>query len=442
MSTVLRSTLSALILTVAAGAQQRPLHDVTPNTVASTDAVISPSGQHILFRENTRLVVIEDTGANPVAVHIGSALGGFLWSPSSGSIFLVEGSRVLSTPRTSATPTQIADFPGRSVFLWDVDSSGSMLLLTRFDAATATYTAFLMPTTGGNAIDLRSSQDEIFGLRFDTSDQFVLALERLTAPFSPISIRRIELSTSTVIDFIPGAISTFLDDVEWLDNGTELLASAQVPGDGVQIVRIMLGNAALVPLTGTITHRLAVAATVQNFAMCQSIDGIGGNGPALVDLMGGGEILLHTGQPFQWAGKPSIDLAGTKVVFSAQRMNQSENPRVFRLDLDREMHSSPRAALGQNLNLTLPLASTEIGAIFLGQRQPPFALQGISFDFDLGGNFAMLTIGPPTNFALTFTIPLPADPVFRGLRIDYQGFRFDTVGAIAEFTRSGRFVIF
>jgi hypothetical protein len=442
MRIALSAATSVLCLVHPAVAQQRPLHDVTPNSVASTDAILSPSGQHIVFRENTRLVVIGRDGANPVSVHIGTAAGGFLWAPSSGSIFVVEGSRVLSTPRTSATPTQLRDFPGQSVFLWDVDSTGSVLLLSRFDAATATYTAFLLPAAGGSPIDLRSSQDEIYGLRLDPSDSFVLALERATAPFSPVAVKRIELSTSNVIDFLPGVVSTLIEDVDWIDGGTEILATAQVPGDGVQIVRYSLGSATAVPLTGTITHRLAVAAPVANVALCQSIDGVGGNGPALVDLMGGGEILLHTGEQFLWAGKPSIDLAGTTVVFSAQRVSHTENPRVFRLDLDREMSSAPRAARGQNLDLTLPLSSTEIGAIFLGQRQFPFTLSGITYNFDLGGNFALLTVGAPTNFALTFTIPLPADPVFRALRIDYQGFRFNTVGAVAEFTRSGRFVIF
>lgn len=439
-----RSLATLVFLTVLAGlsAQQRPLVDITPGGADHRDAIQSRDGQWVAYRTGSSIGVVSINGQAPVTVHSGSAAGGFLWAPTSGSLFLAEAGRIETTPRTAANATVLANFGSATVNLWDINAAGTMLYCTRYDPATSTNTAFAQPTSGGGAITLFTTQEEVFELRIDPTANFLLHLERSVAPFSPISVKRTDLTTSQVTDLVPGPLGTFVADPAWLDAGDCAVVTAQDAQGRVQVLRLDRSTQTAVALTTLPTHQRTSVSPDRAWILCESIDGLGGNGPALLPAAGGGEVLLLTREPFAWAGRPSMDALARTVVFSARRINAAENLRIFRLDLDREMIASPRCTVGSVLDLQLPAAATEIGAIFIGLRQPPFVLLGIAWEFDLGGSFAILTIAAGGPTPITVPIPVPGDPALRGLMVDFQGFRTTIGTSTAAFTRSGRFFIF
>jgi hypothetical protein len=253
---------------------------------------------------------------------------------------------------------------------------------------------------------------------------------------------RTDLGAQTTTELVPGPLGTLVGDPAWLDAGDNALVSAQDAQGREQPIRLERLTGAAVPLMGNAPHSLVVLAPDRQSILTSSVDGLGGNGPTLLPAVGGGEVMLYTAEPFAWAGEPSIDVQNRYVVFSARRTATSEHFRIFRLDLAREMTAQPRCTIGSALSLALPANANEVGVIFLGLRQPSIALPGIDYGFDLGASFAILTIAPGGAQPIPFAIPVPNDPGLRNLLIDYQGLRVDTVAQTAEFTRSGRFVIF
>src|SRR5690606_25467052 len=168
-----------------------------------------------------------------------------------------------------------------------------------------------------------------------------------------------------------------------------------------------------------------------------------GNGPGIMPVEGGGVIWLYHGVPFSYTGAPTIDAAGKSVVFSAARRTVTENPRLWRVDLDGEMRVYPRAEIGKPLVFELPAFANEVGVIFLGLNSPPFTLPGVSFDFNLGPAFAILLIAQGNaSGKISTAVPLPFDPALQGLRIEFQGMRWDPLQQSGEFTRHGSFTIF
>ncbi len=434
---------ATLALASALTAQQRPLVDITPGLADHRDATISPDGQWVAYRTGNTLGVVSIAGQAAVTVHTGTVQGGFLWSRSSGTLFLAEAGALFSTPRNASNATQIASFGTATVTLWDLDTPGTTLFCTRYEPSTATYTAFRVASSGASVpVDLFSSQDEIFGLRIDPSGQYLLHLERVVAPFSPISVKRTDLAAQSTTDLVPGPLGTQVSDPAWLDAGDTALCATQDGLGRVQAVQLERLTGRAVPLTGNAPHSAVRLSPDRQWILTTSVDGQGGNGPTLLPVVGGGEVMLHTAEPFAYGGAPGIDLQARRVVFSARRLNAAENLRIFRLDLDREIVARPRCPIGSVLTLELPANANEIGVLFLGLRQPSFTLAGIAYGFDLGANFAILTIAAGGAQPITFSIPVPPDPGLSNLLVDYQGLRVDTVAHSAAFTRSGRFVIF
>ncbi|MBI5853337.1 MAG: hypothetical protein HZB39_20195 [Planctomycetes bacterium] len=438
-----RLTTALAVLTGLSVAQQRPLIDLSPGPSEHRDAVVSPNGQWIAYRNGNTLGVMAIGGQNPTVVYLGSGSGGFLWAASSASIYVAESGTLYATPRTGPSLTTLATFANTSVTLWDMDDLGLRLYCTRYQPSTSTYTVFELDASGAvPARDLFASQDELFGLRIDPTGRYLLHLQRAPAPFSPVSAHRTDLNTSTTTPLGPTSLGTVVRDPDWLDAGDNAIVSAQDVTGRISAIRVERIAQRVVPLTFGTLHQRTSRSLDGRHILCESVDGIGGNGPALLSIAGGGEILLYTREAFSWFGSPSIDAQSRYVVFSARRMSTTENARIFRLDLDREMRASPYVAIGFPITLELPATANEIGALFIGQRQSPFTLFMIQYDFDLGANFAMLTIAFGGANGIPMTLPIPYEPLFQGLAIDFQGFRYDNLTSAAHFTRSGRFFIF
>lgn len=442
-STAFHAIVGLAALALPGHAQQRALIDLSPGLAEHRDAVVSPNGLWIAYRSGNQLGVMTIGGQNPVNVYQGAVSGGFVWATSSASLLLADSGTIYSTPRTGPSLTTLASFANQSVTIWDLDALGTKLYCTRYNPSNSTYTAFELATSGGSpARELFSTQDEVFGLRIDPSGRYVFHLQRAPAPFSPIAGFRTDLNTTTTAAFGPSSLGTVVRDPDWLDAGDNVAVTAQDPVGRLSVVRIERIAQRMVPLSSGTLHQRTSVSPDRRWILCESVDGLGGNGPALFSNDGGGEILLYTREPFAWYGSLSMDAGSRYVVFSARRVNTTENARIFRLDLDREMRASPYVAIGFPIALELPATANELGVIFLGQRQAPFTLFAIDHDFDLGANFAILTIALGGTSPITTTLPIPNDPLFAGLTIDFQGFRYDGVSSAAQFTRSGRFYIF
>ena len=424
-------------------AQQRPLNDISPGNASYQDAKISPDGSTVAYRTSGGILVCDRLGRFETTLVGPSALGPFLWSPDSQTIYAVNGSDIVAAPRNGSSVTVIArNVPGQSVTLWDVDSSGSNLYGTRYEPANTTTHIFELATSGSSALtDVFSNQAAIADVCVDPTDSYLGFTQTGFAPFSPITIWRADIDGQNPLDMLGSQVNGTVEGVDWIDSGDTMVLTAPDGGGRPQIQQLSRVAQQFIPLTSFSTHKGSRLSADGRFVLFEAIDGQG-NGPGLMSVDGGGLVYLFGRTRFTWSGPPSMDANGDSVVFSAQRQGVDPQPRLFRLDLDDEMMVAPRAAIGSPFSFSLPVPPAEFGVIFLGQRSPPFLLNGINFEFDLGPGFAILLLAPSNNGSVGITLPLPADATLQGLRIGYQGLRADPVAQTGEFTRSGVLTIF
>ncbi|MGA0061066.1 MAG: hypothetical protein ACO3RU_15925 [Planctomycetota bacterium] len=449
----LSPTISSFALTAATAvlasaptpAQQRPLVDLSTTSVACQDASISPDGQFVAYRSGGSLTVDRTGGGAAQVVVTSSNLGPFLWSPAGGTLYVLDGNQVVAASRSGGGATNLGIVPGQSVWLWDVDSTNSFLLGTRFDPATSEYHIFRMATSGGQApIDLVTSQDELSDVDVDPTDAWLLYLQRAPVPFAPYSLMRSAVDGSGATDMRGAPIGLVAQGPRWIDGGDRAVLVGPTPLGSLQLLRIDRLTQSSTPLTWAFVHQRPTVSADGSWVVLAAVDGVGGTGPALVPVEGGGEVLLYTGEGFSYAGSPRLDGRGTAVVFSARRGSQpGENARALKLELDGELRVHPRAEIGGVVLFDLPCSSTEFGAVLLGQRSAPVTLAGIAFDYDLGPSFAILGLGAGRSSGpLTFPLPIPFAASLQGLVIDFQGLRYSPGAQSGEWTRSGRLPIF
>lgn len=429
-------------------AQQRPVTDISPGTSAYTEARISPDGTNVAYRVGGSIAAVGIAGGSQITIASGASLGSFLWSNSSQNVFYVDSSngqnRVVSATRNGSSRTTIATVAGQTVELWDVDSGDGLLYGVRFDAGTSTFHLFELSVAGGALTDLISTQDRMSEVRIDDSDAFLAFFEQGTQPFDPISVKRAQADGTSVSDFVGASVGTFAEGLAWVDQGDTVVFSAAGSNGSPQILRVDHRNQQVEDLTGSTTHRRPSVSADGQWIVCESIDGLGGNGPALLPVDGGGVIELFMRTRYTYSSTPTAGGPLNNVAFSALRPAQmpAESQKLWKIELDGELKISPRAGLGVPVTFELPLAANEVGAMFLGLRTAPFTLNGIAFDFDLGAGFAILTIGVATNGALSLTVPIPPATALQGQRLDFQGLRVDASGTAGEWTRTVGMTIF
>lgn len=440
------STRLALLLALAPAlvGQQRSVTNISGSGSACQEARISPDGQFVAYRVSGKLVTVRTVGSAEITLLSSATISSFLWSPAGSTVYVVDGNQILAIPRTGGGAVTVGTVPGQSVWLWEVEDTGATLFGTRYDPATMRYHVFSLPASGAQPHqDLFDSQDELTELRVDVTGQFLLYLQRPVVPFAPASLMRANVDGSNQIDMLGAPVGVVAQGPEWVDAGDTAVVVSSTPQASLQLLRIDRLTQTAEPLTWAFVHQRPTLSPDRRWIVMEAVDGVGGNGPALLPVEGGGEILLHTGTQYSYAGYPAADGLGDHVVWSALRPALSEPARVFRVDLDGEMRVYPRAEIGRVLNFELPCPPSEVGAILLGQRSAPFTLNGIQYDYDLGPNFAILALAPGSaTQPISYALPLPNAPVLQGLVIDFQGLRWDPVQQSGEWTRSGRFPIF
>jgi hypothetical protein len=436
---------AAFVAAPEVGAQQRPLLDLSTTSVACQDASISPDGQFVAYRSGSALTVDRVGGGAAQVVVTSTNLGPFLWSPAGGTLYVLDGNQVVAASRSGGGATNLGGVPGQSVWLWDVDSTNSFLLGTRFDPSTQEYHVFRMATAGGQApVDLVTSQDELSDVDLDPTDSWLLFLQRAPTPFAPYFLMRSAVDGSGITDMRGAPLGVVAQGPQWIDGGDRAVLVGPTALGSLQLLRVDRLTQSATPLTWAFVHQRPTVSADGAWVVLATVDGVGGTGPALVPVEGGGEVLLYTGEAFSYAGSPNLDSRGTAVVFSARRAsNPGENARVFQATLDGELRVHPRAEIGAVVLFDLPCSTSEFGAVLLGQRSAPFALSGIAFDYDLGPAFAILGLGAGRSTGpLTFPLPIPFAASLQGLVIDFQGLRYSPAAQSGEWTRSGRLPIF
>jgi hypothetical protein len=440
---IMRTMLAAALLSSVVCTQQRPAVDLSVKAQAHQTVQISPDGQFVAYRTAQKLALVDILGAQERIVATGTNLDSFLWSPTSQKLFFVDGNDVLSVGRFGGTPLRIATFVNQTVWIWDTDSPGTALVGTHYDPATRVYHLFTVDTSGTKTpVDLITSQDTLREAAVDPSDQFIVYRQQGTQPFDPVSFWRIDANGANPIDLAGGSVGIVATSPHWVDNGDTIVFSGLDAGGQPQVMRLSRTTQLLEPLTARSIHQKVGVSADGSWIIFEAVDGVGGNGPAIMPTTGGGLVYLFTGQGYQYSGPPTIDDSSTHAVWGGARFGQPEAPKPWRVDLDDEMRVHPRAEIGRIVRFDLPAAANEFGVIFLGIRSPGVNLPNVSWDFNMGPGFLILIIGQGGVSPVSIALPLPNMPVLRGLRVDFQGLRWDPVAQVGEFTRWGALSIF
>lgn len=442
--TLLALVATILLVPLARAQPQRLPRNIAVDAAVHRDAKVSPDGSFAAYLLPTKLGVVPIVGGTATAPAGNVVATSLLWSPDSATIYYTAGTGVFSVPRAGGTPVQLAQHAtSSSVLLWSITPSGSLLFGTRFDPAQRRYYLFDVSSSGSRAPrDLINTQDIVANVQVDPSGAFLLFSTQGTQPFDPITLWRTAIDGTNPIDLAGGPIGTFLSNPRWLDNGDNAVFGGLDAGSSLQILHVSRATQSVVPLTSFSPHQRTSVSRNGDWIVFEAVDGVGGNGPAIMPTAGGGLVYLYTGQPYTYTGGTSISDDGSTVVISAARQGMTENARVFRYDLDGEMRVHPRAVLGGPLHFDLPAAGNEVGVIFLGNRGTSFPLPPVQFDFQLDVSFAILAIAQGGATPIRATLPLPLVPGLRGLRVYYQGMRWDPALQQGEFTRYGVFTIF
>jgi Tol biopolymer transport system component len=432
------------LLAVSASAQQpRPVRIISQKDEIHQDAKISPDGAFVAFKVSGRLGVVDIAGTTETTIYTGSP-GEFVWSRSSASLFVADGDRILAVPRSGATPTPLVQLGGQTLSVWDVDGQNALLYCTRKDPSTNDYFVFELAASGSSAPrDLISSKNQLSHVRVDPSGAYLLYRSTGTAPFDPSEYWRADRDGTNRINLAGGTVGSSVQNGDWLDAGdTALFAGPDASGIPT-VQRILRASRTVEPLTSLVTSRFPTVSPNRDWIVFAAIDGPG-NGPGVMPPTGGGVVFLAPGTGYVYSGSPTIDTAARHVVWSASRFGSGEKDKLFRVDLDREMRVHPRVELGKTFQLELPAATNEIGVIFLGNLGPaPFGLPGVQYPFYLDASFAILTIARGSASApVSIALPVPNVPALSGVRIWFQGMRWDPVAQVGDFTRHGVFTIF
>jgi hypothetical protein len=436
-----------LLLGAGAAAQPRPVQIISRSAEIHRAAAISPDGTLVAFAGSGRIGAVDIGGAADRTLVSSATLGTFVWAADSTGVFFVDGTAVKFVGRNGGNPVTLSTPAGSAVWLWDVSPDNRVLYGTRYDPGPMMFHLFTLGTSGtSSAMDRLSSFDSISDVRLDPSRAYLLFRSAPNMPAAMVSYWRVDVDGRNPIDLFGQPVGTFGASGRWLDAGDTIVFDGVIPGVGLQLLRLNRTRQLLEPMTSFSAHQRANLAGDQSWLVLESVDGIGGNSPGLLPPDGGAVVQLSFGTAYQYTSSPTIDAQGRFVVFSASRMLPmgSENAKIFKITLDRELRIHPRAEIGRAVSMELPVASNEWGLIMLsgGMSTTPFTIPGIADEFWLDASFSILQLAPPTGGLVTFQLPIPAIPQLRGIRLFTQGARVNPTTTTGDFGRLTVFTIF
>ncbi len=440
-------TLIAAAVLVASLPCQRDVRAITTDADAKQDAAISPDGNYVAYRGPSKIGVVAFTGGIPGTLVQGANLGSFLWAPNSTGIYYLDGAAVRFVARTGGNPKNIGTLSGQQHRLWDVSSDDATLFGSRYDSQTGTYYLFTLATSGATAPkDIVSSQFVVDGVKLCPDRSKILYRSYSPQPFQPRELFRANPDGSGPNSMTNGAINGNLEDAVWLDNGLNAGINLQSPTTLLSQLALVENNTQTVKLLtdGSRIRRYSSISGNRKWWVCQAQNSPGGGTVAVMPVFGSGLIFLDAKKSFQFNGYPSISFNGERVAFAGVDTSNPGTSQVFVGSLDREYEVTPRAAIGQNITLTLPLRQSEIGSMYVGGllTTTPITIPSLVGEFWLDLSLMLPLISGIGNGStpLTLTAPVPNDPGFQNIDLYFQGIRF--LVSSGDFTRFATVRIF
>ena len=370
--------------------------------------------------------------------------GDLVWSPGSSGVYYRDGVTLRFVSRTGGQPQTIATLPDGQHRLWAVDATDRTLYLTRFVAASRRHVLFAIPTRGGARRDLVSNALVMSHVQLDPSGTWILYQEAPAGPFMQREFVRVDLQGSNSTSLGKPPVTSNIGPGYFVDNGnTVVFQFVSQTSNGFHIGRLSVSKTTIEPLTELGMQRnSAFVAPGGSPWIAMQAQHAGGVGPAVMPVSGGGVIpLAADGKSYSFQGLPSIDRAGTRLVFASR---VSSSTQVFMVSLDRELQVSPRAQVNRSFRVDMPVGASEVGALLISVP-PVQALQVIpALRYGLVLNAAALFVLPSSragNF-LRSPIAIPNNPWFAGQELLFQGVRLNPSSGRGDFTRHARVVIF
>lgn len=449
-----RSTTAAslILLSCAAVSAQDRIETFATGANPYLDAKISPNGANVAFRGVSSIgsIGVSNGFERTLATQSGQiTLGDFIWAPDSSGLFFA----ALNGGSNVATVSFVSRNGGSPIVLGSVSDTGSMSLGSassthvygsRFDFAAQTYHVFRVPRGGGGIEDVLSSADVLADVRVDPSNSYLLVRTAGTFPFAPVSYLRIDVDGSNQIGVVGAPVGVFAEKSNWLDNGDTIVYDGVDPvNGGLQVLRVDRSAQQIEPMTALATHRRVSVAPFRDYLVFESIDGNGGNSPAILPWDGGALMQLGFGRQYVYTGTPTMDEGRNLVVFSAEDPGLGGPSKIFLARVSDLMVVSPRAELNAVVNWDLPIPNGQLGAVLIagGALAVPLVIQNVDYEFHLDASFSFLSAGASINGSVQASLPIPPISILQGLDIYTQGIRIDDNGGSAGFGRRGFFRI-
>ena len=452
-------TLLPPVLALAAGClpSQQPLTPLTTSNDQHLDSAISPDGLQVVFKVGLGKIgqVSTRTGAESILVtSFQNDLFDVLWAPDSLELYYVQGDRVRSVSRSGGNPLILATLQGSDLRIWDVDPTGRSIVGSR--RAGGIYHIFTLDTSGQFLPqDIVESVNVLDDIHVDPSGTVILYRAWPALPFAPKEYYRADLDDGG--NQVLLQMTGFGDSAAWTDDGQTFAMTTLTPTEPPTLGLVRVGPSGVQELlTGTVTvaRRSTVSADRQWILFEASNPKGGGVNPAVMPGMGGGAVMLASGQNLIFNGGSltgglSMDHDNLLVAFSANQADIGGDPdQIYAVALDREIRVYPRVEVGESLWFELPVELDELGVLALSTGVgvgAPFTLPGVSGALELlfgPGEIAIILSGMGTGTEpLSRQMEVPNDPALIGQEFYFQGLRIP-VSSAGAFTNWGWFTIF
>ena len=433
-----------LVLGSLAGAQSvRSIRTLTTAGEVHQDARISPDGQYVVWKGPNKLGIAPFSGGAETPLVASSTLGDFLWAPTSSGIYYLDGTTVKFIARAGGVPKTLQTIAGGQQRLWCVSPNDALLYGSRYDTTTSQYAIYTLATSGTSVPkDLITSALALDAVRIDPTNQKMLYREYVAVPFSNREYWRADKDGKNPLSLTGGPVGGQIDHADFVDAGTTIVYTTISPNTpSFQLARLVAGNTTAVLLSEAPgLHRRSAVSGDQKWVIHEALTPpTQGTQVAILPPDGGGLVILDPSKTFTFTSNPSTSSTGLRVAFSGTDTSvPGATSQVHVAELDRELRLFPKLELGKVFQMALPLASTELGVIFVGAglAATPITLPGFLYTFDLNlSAFVSVIAGPGTGGLLQAALPLPNDPALAGQDLFWQGVRIEPVPQTGEFTR-------
>jgi len=430
-------------------AQQRTLLPITSSSQDHRDAILSPDGLFVAFRGPNKLAVVPYAGGSEIDVEQGNNLGSFLWAPDSLGLFYLNGLDLKYVARGGGNPRLVASLVETGLALWDVKSDGSDLF------GTWTY----IRNNGGQPIrethifaiaadgsapprTLVTSVVTIDGVQLSPDETRMVYREYDPTPFTPRDYVVANVDGSSPVS-LTGSVGLNINPglPAWRPDGTGIYFARVDRNLGRLVIeQLLLGNPTPIPLTYPTAARNFSVGTAGRWVVYEGFWSPTQSWTlVLMPTDGGGHVFLDPSRPLSFTGTPQLGgVAGDRVVVSGV-LATAQFAQVHKVELARELRIAPRATLGGQVGVELPVVANEAGVVMIAAaRLPtPFTVPGLAGGFQLDPTtFATVVAGTGSGQGpIVATLPIPGVAFLRHRAVYLQGLRLTSTIPTGDFTR-------